>query len=280
MALGAWIGGGNYQPTGWPHGAGNFAVLVGLLLGAGLGNKLVFLIERPDVLMAMLQASHCGRARASWAVLLGGLIGVEMASSPGQTRGEAMQWCGPWCWASASAVGCFIAGLHDDTYGVADHVALGRGHRRWHPRHPTPALRDRLCSCCSARCITLRPDGRSLTTPLAFKLFLSSYPGWRFVVGSSARAGGLPARVSRASSGPASSPISPAALSGLSYGARARSGLSPHDPAKSAPTCSTTPRSPSAPPACIRWRPRSSGRDGRVYMDKWCPRTAPSACCW
>ena len=53
MALGAarWRRSLRQQQRGGALAPGNFGVLVGLLLGAALGNKLVFLIDRPDVVL-------------------------------------------------------------------------------------------------------------------------------------------------------------------------------------------------------------------------------------
>lgn len=58
---------------------GNFAVLIGLVLGAAPGNKSVFLIERPDGAQAIWQGQPVRPAQSIVGGLIGGLIGVELA---------------------------------------------------------------------------------------------------------------------------------------------------------------------------------------------------------
>jgi phosphatidylglycerol:prolipoprotein diacylglycerol transferase len=88
MAAGAawWRRGLRAQGQPGPLQPGSFAVLVGLLAGAALGNKLVFLAERPDVAQALLQGQWQPLGQSLVGGLLGGLLGVEMAKRlTGQT---------------------------------------------------------------------------------------------------------------------------------------------------------------------------------------------------
>jgi len=183
MALGAalWRRTLRRQQRGGALAPGNFGVLVGLLLGAALGNKGVFLIERPDVVLAMWRDGVVifpGQSIVGG--LLGGLIGVEIAKKlTGQTRstGDAMVWpiaiglC-------IGRIGCFIAGLHDDTYGLPTGAPWGADFGDGVPRHPTQLYEIAV----------VLPLGWALhrarfTTPgLAFKCFLSGYLLWRFGV--------------------------------------------------------------------------------------------------
>ena len=83
MALGAamWRAAIRHQPSGGALAPGNFAVVVGLLMGAALGNKAVFLLERPDVALAMWQGQPVWPGQSIVGGLLGGLIGVEIAKA-------------------------------------------------------------------------------------------------------------------------------------------------------------------------------------------------------
>ena len=182
MALGAamWRATLKRQPAGGAFAPGNFAVLVGLLLGAALGNKAVFLIERPDVALALWQGQALWPGQSIVGGLLGGLIGVEIAKSlTGQTRstGDAMVW--PIAVGLAlGRVGCFLAGLQDDTYGLPTSAPWGVDFGDGIPRHPTQLYEIAV----------VLPLGyvlhraRFATPGLAFKLFLSGYLLWRFFI--------------------------------------------------------------------------------------------------
>ncbi|MCE4555784.1 prolipoprotein diacylglyceryl transferase [Roseateles cellulosilyticus] len=182
MALGAamWRATLRGQPTGGALAPGNFAVLVGLLLGAALGNKGVFLIERPDVALEMWRGQPVWPGQSIVGGLLGGLIGVEIAKKlTGQTRstGDAMVW--PIAVGLAiGRIGCFLAGLHDDTYGLPTSLSWGVDFGDGISRHPTQLYEIAV----------VLPLGWALSrsrfaTPgLAFKLFLNAYLLWRFAV--------------------------------------------------------------------------------------------------
>jgi len=158
--------------------SGGFAVVAGLLIGAALGNKLVFLTERPDVWQRLLAGELVMPGQSIVGGLLGGLIGVEVAKAlTNQTRstGDAMVW--PIALGLAfGRVGCFVAGLHDDTFGVATTLPWGVDFGDGVSRHPTQAY-DVIVALGLAAAL----HGRFARAPgLAFKLFLSGYLLWRF----------------------------------------------------------------------------------------------------
>lgn len=183
MALGAalWRRTLRQQQRGGALAPGNFGVLVGLLLGAALGNKLVFLVERPDVVQALWQAGQLAwPGQSIVGGLLGGLVGVEVAKKlTGQARstGDAMVW--PIAVGlSIGRVGCFLAGLHDDTYGLPTAMPWGVDFGDGVPRHPTQLYEIGVVLALGGalRCARFAVPG------LAFKLFLSGYLLWRFGV--------------------------------------------------------------------------------------------------
>lgn len=185
MTLGAamWRASLRRQPTsgGGALAPGNFAVLVGLLLGAALGNKLVFLIERPDVVQALWRAG-----RLAWpgqsivGGLLGGLVGVEIAKKlTGQARSTGDAMVLPIAVGLAiGRVGCFLAGLHDDTYGIPTAAPWGVDFGDGLPRHPTQLYEIAVVLTLGA----VLHRARFAVPGLAFKLFLSGYLLWRFAV--------------------------------------------------------------------------------------------------
>lgn len=169
------------QSRGGALTPGNFGVLVGMLLGAALGNKLVFLIERPDVALAIWQngmLTFPGQSVVGG--LLGGLIGVELAKKlTGQTRSTGDAMVLPIAVGLAvGRVGCFLAGLHDDTYGVPTSLPWGVDFGDGIRRHPT-----QLYEIAVVLPLGLALRRARLPMPgLAFKLFLSAYLLWRFGV--------------------------------------------------------------------------------------------------
>jgi prolipoprotein diacylglyceryltransferase len=183
MALGAamWRRTLKHQHRGGALAPGNFGVLVGLLLGAAIGNKLVFLIERPDIALAIWQhATLTFPGQSIVGGLLGGLIGVELAKKlTGQTRSTGDAMVLPIAVGLAiGRIGCFLAGLHDDTYGLPTTAPWGVDFGDGQPRHPTQLYEIAVVLALG---IALH-RARFATPGLAFKLFLASYLLWRFFV--------------------------------------------------------------------------------------------------
>lgn len=183
MALGAamWRRTLKRQQRGGALAPGNFGVLVGLLIGAALGNKLVFLIERPDIALSLWQTRTLAwPGQSIVGGLLGGLVGVEIAKKlTGQTRSTGDAMVLPIAVGLAiGRIGCFLAGLHDDTYGLPTPAPWGVDFGDGTPRHPT-----QLYEIAVVLALGLALHRARFATPgLAFKLFLSTYLLWRFLV--------------------------------------------------------------------------------------------------
>ncbi|MCD2339973.1 prolipoprotein diacylglyceryl transferase [Ideonella azotifigens] len=163
---------------------GRFAVLLGLLIGAGLGNKLVFLIERPDIAMRIWQGEPLWPGQSMVGGLLGGWLGVELAKwFSGQTRSTGDAMVTPLLWGlGIGRIGCLLAGLHDDTYGLPTTVPWGLDLGDGRPRHPSAiyemlflAAWGGLRRMAAPRWPARAPEG------LHFKLFASGYLLWRLL---------------------------------------------------------------------------------------------------
>ena len=160
--------------------AGAFAVMVGLLLGAAIGNKALFVFEQPDIIERWLAGEWLMPGQSIVGGLLGGLLGVEAAKAlTGQTRstGDAMVW--PLAIGiSFGRLGCFAAGLHDDTFGLPTALPWGVDFGDGVPRHPT-----QLYDIAVVAALAFAAHGRFEREPgLAFKLFLAGYLAWRLAV--------------------------------------------------------------------------------------------------
>lgn len=164
--------------------AGGFPVTLGCILGAGIGNKLVFWIEYPH-----LFAAHAG-SMSVWMAgqsivggLLGGLIGVEVAKQlTGQRASTGDAFVLPLMAGMAlGRVGCFLAGLHDSTYGTPTALPWSVDFGDGVARHPTQLYDLLFVLLYGAALLALRARWRG-RPGLLFKLYLSGYLLWRLAI--------------------------------------------------------------------------------------------------
>lgn len=163
---------------------GSFAVVIGCILGAAIGNKLVFWIEMPHLWQSAAPDWHLiASGQSIVGGLLGGLLGVEIAKTlTGLRQSTGDQFILPIAAGTIiGRIGCFMAGLHDGTYGVSTSLPWGVDFGDGILRHPTQVY-DMLFAL--AACIALwRARGVLARAPgLAFKLYLSAYLAWRLLV--------------------------------------------------------------------------------------------------
>ncbi len=163
---------------------GNFAVAVGCILGAGIGNKLLFLIEIPQLwgeygfmALAMGQTIVGG--------MIGGLVGIEIAKKiVGIRYSTGDLFVVPFCVGLIiGRIGCFLAGLNDGTFGVATTLPWGMDFGDGIARHPTQ-LYDMLWACVMLILLKSLYSKLKKVSGLSFKLLFVSYMLWRFAVDS------------------------------------------------------------------------------------------------
>ena len=164
---------------------GSMMVLIGCLLGAGIGNKLVALLQYPQVWPLLWN----GQTGSFWLTvfsgqsvvggLLGGWIGVEVGKKlSGICSRTGDDFVVPiLAGLMIGRTGCFIAGLHDGTYGIHTDwlwaVDFGDG-----PRHPTQ-LYEMAFDFLLAVYLMFRRRGNPAPGQL-FKEFLTGYLTFRF----------------------------------------------------------------------------------------------------
>jgi prolipoprotein diacylglyceryltransferase len=163
---------------------GNFGVLVGCLFGAALGNKAVFWVQYPhlwDAGAGVLQVFRGGQSMVGG--LLGGLLGVELAKRlTGIRRSTGDAFVFPiLAGLIVGRIGCFIAGLHDDTYGVATTLSWGIDFGDGIRRHPTQ-LYEIVFAVLLWTWLDRIRAGLARTPGLLFKLMLVAYLLWRLLV--------------------------------------------------------------------------------------------------
>ena len=172
------------HPVGGIGGGAGFNVALGCVVGAIAGSKLAVWIDRPDVAHAALGSLQMWlMGQSIVGALVGGLVGVEIAKGASGVRvstGDA--FVVPLALGIAiGRVGCFVAGLHDDTYGNPTALPWGVDFGDGVPRHPTQLYDIAFVALLGALLVRLRPTlGR--VPGLAFKLFLASYLAWRIAV--------------------------------------------------------------------------------------------------
>lgn len=163
---------------------GNFGVLLGCLLGAALGNKLVFWLEVPHLFPLYwhsLALWFSGQSMVGG--LLGGLIGVEIAkklSGVHSSTGDAFVF--PVLLALIiGRLGCFLAGLDDGTYGISTDMPWGVDFGDGILRHPTQLYEMIFAALLwmnlykAAPLLAHKPG-------LLFKLMLCAYLIWRLLI--------------------------------------------------------------------------------------------------
>jgi phosphatidylglycerol:prolipoprotein diacylglycerol transferase len=163
---------------------GSFAVVVGCILGAAIGNKLVFWIEMPHLWQSAVPDWHLiASGQSIVGGLLGGLLGVEIAKTlTGIRHSTGDQFVLPIVAGTViGRTGCFLAGLHDGTYGVPTGLPWGVDFGDGIPRHPTQVY-DMLFALAMGALLWRGRPFLARSNGLAFKLYLSAYLAWRLVV--------------------------------------------------------------------------------------------------
>lgn len=160
---------------------GEFAVAIGCIFGAAIGNKAVFWIEMPHLFLQYWPTPTLllgGQSMVGG--LLGGLIGVEIAKKFSKIRrstGDTFVFP-VLLGLMIGRVGCFLAGLEDGTYGVATDLPWGVDFGDGVRRHPTQLYEILFAAALAG--LLARWQARLADRPgLLFKLMLSAYLLWR-----------------------------------------------------------------------------------------------------
>lgn len=161
-----------------------FAVALGCVLGAILGSKAAVWLQQPAAFVAGLQSpALLWNGQSIVGALIGGWLGVEIAKRIAGVRhstGDA--FVTPLVAGIAiGRIGCFLAGLNDDTYGSPSDlpwaIDFGDGVRR----HPTQLYDIAFVLALWVVLERVRPELARIPG-LRFKWFLAGYLGWRLVI--------------------------------------------------------------------------------------------------
>jgi phosphatidylglycerol---prolipoprotein diacylglyceryl transferase len=159
-------------------------VLVGAVLGAALGSKLLYWFELPQIAFANfpdLRALMAGKSVVGG--FLGGLIGVECVKKIrgiARSTGDAMA-IAILLGLAIGRIGCFAAGLSDNTYGNPTNFIFGYDFGDGLRRHPTQLYEIVFAVIWAGFLIARRPR-LARTEGDLFKAALAGYLCWRLGV--------------------------------------------------------------------------------------------------
>jgi phosphatidylglycerol---prolipoprotein diacylglyceryl transferase len=162
----------------------NYAVILGCIVGAAIGNKAVHWIHHVDHWPLLRQSPWLIlQGQTIVGGLLGGLIGVELGKKyAGVTESTGDRFVTPiLVGLIIGRVGCFVAGLADDTYGNPTAMPWAVDFGDGIGRHPTQLYDIGFALIALA---VLRHLGPALAreSGLQFKLMLAGYLLWRLVI--------------------------------------------------------------------------------------------------
>lgn len=155
-------------------------IILGMLISAWIGARLVAYVHYADWM-----AEHWGEP-SIWTVgktivggLLGGLIGVEITKRlVGVTQSTGDRFVFPLILGIAiGRIGCFIHGLHDNTYGIATALPWGVDFGDGIPRHPTQLYEIAFLAALGGVLWRIRPQLSSAGD--AFRVFMVCYLAFR-----------------------------------------------------------------------------------------------------
>lgn len=172
------------RASGGLLGKAQYPIVIGVLLGAGLGNKWVFWLEFPHLFRQYWNTAELWWAGQSMVGgLLGGLMGVEIAkklSNIKHSTGDAMVF--PIIVGLViGRLGCFAAGLSDGTFGIESHMPWAIDFGDGIKRHPTQLYEIAFVLLLGVVIYILQPRLRP-DEGMHFRLFLIAYLLWRFVI--------------------------------------------------------------------------------------------------
>lgn len=157
-------------------------LIICCIAGAGIGNKLLFLFEIPQMWQQYGRVSLL-MGQTIVGGMLGGLLGIELGKKCiGYHTSTGDAFILPLTLGIViGRTGCFLAGLHDGTYGIKTALPWGVNFGDGIARHPTQ-IYDQLAVISMAGLLFYYRRQLGHVPGLAFKLFLAGYLLWRLFI--------------------------------------------------------------------------------------------------
>jgi prolipoprotein diacylglyceryltransferase len=162
----------------------NYAVILGCVLGAAIGNKAVHWIHHAEQWPLLVDAPWLVlQGQSIVGALLGGLIGVEIGKKlGGVSESTGDRFVMPiLVGLIIGRIGCFIAGQYDDTYGNPTSLPWGVDFGDGTRRHPAQ-LYDMVFAGVTLLVLRHWRPVLAREPGLQFKLMLAGYLLWRLAI--------------------------------------------------------------------------------------------------
>jgi prolipoprotein diacylglyceryltransferase len=160
-----------------------WTIVAAAIAGAALGAKVLFWFEDPARTLAQWHDfTYLMSGKTIVGALLGGILAVEVTKRIlGIHRRTGDLFAIPLCTGIAiGRLGCYAAGLQDDTHGLPTNLPWGHDFGDGIPRHPVQIYESlaMLCLAVALRYVRVPPfrDGDR------FRVFLFSYCVWRLLI--------------------------------------------------------------------------------------------------
>jgi prolipoprotein diacylglyceryltransferase len=185
----AYLGGyAAYKYARWKQGDAltderRWIVIAAAAVGALLGSRLLGLAEEiPRQGFHIMEHLFGSGGKTIVGGLLGGWLGVELAKHVSGIRSRTGDlFAIPLCLGIAvGRIGCFFAGLADDTYGKPTSLPWGVDFGDGIPRHPTQLYEIGFLATLGI--LIWLWSRREHAEGTLFRIFLGAYLGWRFVI--------------------------------------------------------------------------------------------------
>jgi phosphatidylglycerol:prolipoprotein diacylglycerol transferase len=157
-------------------------IIAAAAVGALLGSRILGILEQTPRIGFHWQSFLQSGGKTIVGGLLGGWVAVELTK---RLRGIQSRtgdlFAVPLCLGIAvGRIGCFLAGLADDTYGTPTRLPWGIDFGDGIPRHPTQLYE--ILFLAALAFLLLRYNQRPHPEGSTFRLFLFAYLTWRLVI--------------------------------------------------------------------------------------------------
>jgi phosphatidylglycerol:prolipoprotein diacylglycerol transferase len=157
-------------------------VIAAAAVGALFGSRLLGLLEHAPVTGFDWRDLLLPGGKTIVGGLLGGWIAVEIAKAIARIKGPTGDlFAVPLCIGIAvGRIGCFLAGLPDDTYGSPTSLPWGVDFGDGIRRHPTQLYE--IAFLLASACFLWKWGQRPHANGVLFRTFMAAYLGWRLLI--------------------------------------------------------------------------------------------------